>query len=107
METQFHTGAVCYIDLLGFSYLTNLLENKEIYNDNSKGKKFSEKCVKDLTLSDLRFLIDYVKIENSRELSAKKDSDITISEWAYKIVDSNLKKFHKIVKMFFLMTQYF
>lgn len=30
METQFHTGAVCYIDLLGFSYLTNLLENKEI-----------------------------------------------------------------------------
>ena len=93
MTTEFHTGAVCYIDLLGFSYLTNLLENNEQYNDSGKEKKFGDKCVKELTLSDLQFLNDYVKFGEPEELS-----NITIADWAYEIVDTNLKKFHEIVE---------
>lgn len=100
MNTEFHKGAVCYIDLLGFSYLTNLLENKEIYNDESKEKSFAEKTVKELTLSDFRLLNDYLKFNNNENdlLDTSKTKSQSISEWAYNIVDSNLKKFHEIVE---------
>ena len=91
--TEHPEGAVCYIDLLGFSYLTNLLENNEKYNDNKKEKKFGDKCVKELKLSDLPRLENYIKFGEPEDLS-----NITIADWAYEIVDTNLKKFHEIVE---------
>lgn len=93
METKPPEGAVCYIDLLGFSYLTNLLENNKKYNDNKKEKKFGDKCVKELKLSDLPRLENYIKFGEPEDLS-----NISIADWAYEIVDTNLKKFHEIVE---------
>lgn len=99
MRTEFHKGAVCYIDLLGFSYLTNLLENKEIYNDGKKEKLLADKCVKELTLNDIRALNAYLKFDGDENLLFSNNNDKkTIAEWAYSIVDSNLKKFHEIVE---------
>lgn len=100
MKTEAHKGAVCYIDLLGFSYLTNLLENKALYTDEKKAKSFADKCVKELTLSDLRELNDYLKFDNNdgRLFIYHKNDDKTIAKWAYDIVDTNLKKFHEIVE---------
>ena len=98
MKTQFHTGAVCYIDLLGFSYLTELLEDEEILNDNSKEKSFGEKQVKELTISDFRTLYTFIKTGHLDVLSVDTEHSLTISEWAYEIVDANLKNFHGIVE---------
>lgn len=100
MKTESHKGAVCYIDLLGFSYLTNLLENRETYNDEKRTKSLADKCVKDLTLSDFRELSAYLKFENedSQLFPNHQNDEKTIAEWAYDIVDANLKKFHEIVE---------
>lgn len=93
MKTQSCTGAVCFTDLLGFSYLTGLLDNQDLYVNEKVEKPFGEKKVKELTLNDLRNLDDYIK--NGDEVS---EDTITISDLAYNIVDTNLKRFHEIVE---------
>ncbi|MBD5435102.1 MAG: hypothetical protein HDR36_01065 [Treponema sp.] len=93
MKTQVCKGAVCYIDLLGFSYLTEKLDSSVLYKNPDEEKPFGEKKVKELRFCDLRNLKDYIK--NGYIASENK---IMESDWAYNIVDTNLKKFHEIVE---------
>lgn len=94
METEARLGAVCYIDLLGFSYLTTLLEKKEILKNNDE-ILFEEKQVKNLTVSDLRLLDKYLKNDT---VDTQTKPSITVADWAYRIVDENLRKFHEIIE---------
>lgn len=93
MKTQACKGAICYIDLLGFSYLTEKLDSTVLYADPDEEKPFGEKKVKELRICDLRQLDDY--INKGDNISSNK---ITESDLAYNIVDTNLKKFHEIVE---------
>lgn len=93
MKTQACKGAVCYIDLLGFSYLTEKLDSTVLYTNPDEEKPFGERKIKELRICDLRQLDDYIK--KGDNISKNK---ITESDWAYNIVDTNLKKFHEIVE---------
>ena len=61
MKTQACKGAVCYIDLLGFSYLTEKLDSTVLYTNPDEEKPFGEKKIKELRICDLRQLDDYIK----------------------------------------------
>lgn len=91
MTTQKCKGAVCYIDLLGFSYLTNLLDRNDVFIGNKEKKSFGEKKVRDLTLKDIGGLEQYICERDT-------ENKISVADRAYKIVDENLKKFHQIIE---------
>ena len=68
MIPESHLGAVCYIDLLGFSYLTELLENKKENANDS-----------------------YETFDKDQEKTISTDQ-------AYEIVNDNLRNFHNAIK---------
>lgn len=93
MITQKYKGAVCYIDLLGFSYLSRLLKiQKKI--PNKQEKNIFSKKVDELTLEELRDLPGLILLKD--EISNESE-DYLVSEWSYTIIDGNLKKFQKII----------
>ena len=51
MKTQACKGAVCYIDLLGFSYLTEKLDSTVLYTNPDEEKPFGEKKIKGAALA--------------------------------------------------------
>lgn len=88
-------GAVCYMDLLGFSYLTQLLGDNSVYEYKTKETSFFETKVKDLRIAELGNLSDYI-IQTANKIS---DSDgLKVSDWACSTINNNLQKFHDIVK---------
>lgn len=95
-NTEKHFGAVCYIDLLGFSYLTKLLDSLDfIEKTDSTKNNILDKKVRDLSISDYRDLISFSNIfdesEDDEDIFEKK------SDYAFCIIDSRLKKFHEVI----------
>lgn len=95
MSTESYNGAVCYIDLLGFSYLTKLLDNYEILDKNTEDLKFEDKKVKDISLCELRQLFEYIGNNNAESIPKNITS---VSDWAFNIVDATIHRLHEVIE---------
>ncbi|MCQ2601739.1 MAG: hypothetical protein MJ184_10315 [Treponema sp.] len=99
MVTQQYEGAVCYIDLLGFSYLSRMLNMNGIIQSKTEVDIFDKK-VKDLSINEFNEVTSILTSKNM-DFDTSKDVQIfegqKISEWSYNIIDGNLKSFQRYV----------